>query len=92
MLLPNETKIIIELIPNVGLPDIRFGMNRMEVRKKMNDHYGASDYKLRSENTECYFKNSLQFSYENDNTLSFIETASPPPIFVRIVFSGCRVN
>jgi hypothetical protein len=83
-LLPNGTKIIIELIPNVGLSDIHFGLNRIEVRKKMYDLYGTSEYKLRNENTDCYFRNSLQFSYEGDNTLSFIETASPPPIFVRI--------
>jgi len=78
-------EIFIDLIPNVGLKDITFGMNRNGVRKKIKEIFGIEDFATRDKYTECYFDNSLQFSYEKDDTLSFIETASPPPIFVSIL-------
>lgn len=62
-----------------------FGMHKTEVRKKMKEIYGVANFEARGEETECYFDNSLQFSYEEDETLSFIETSAPPPIFVTIL-------
>lgn len=82
----NESqKITIDLIPNIGLKDIRFGMHKDEVHKVMYELYGVTSFIPRNKETECYFDNSLQFSYEEDETLSFIETAAPPPIFVTIL-------
>lgn len=76
------SKIIIELIPNQGLRDISFGMHRLEVRQKMEDLYRITEFKKRNEETECYFESALQFSYEEDGTLSFIEVAAAPPVYV----------
>lgn len=82
---PEVKEIIIDLIPNDGLKEIKFGMHKTEVRQKMKEIYGDINFSNRSEDTECYFSNSLQFTYEKDGTLSFIETASPPPIYVTIL-------
>ena len=76
---------IIELIPKKGIEHIHFGMSRDEVRSIMIDKYNAGSPIKRNEETECFFENSLQFSYESDNTLSFIEISSYPPIAVRIL-------
>lgn len=78
-------KIVIDLIPNVGLKDITFGMYRSEVREIMKKIYGETNFELRNEEIDCYFSNFLQFSYEKDNTLTFIEAGSPPPIFVTLL-------
>jgi len=76
---------IIELIPKKGIEHIHFGMSRDEVRSIMMDKYNAGAHEERSEETDCYFEYSLQFSYEIDNTLSFIEISSYPPIAVKIL-------
>lgn len=76
---------IIELIPKKGIEHIDFGMTRDEVRSIMVDKYNAGSPVKRQEKTECFFENSLQFSFEEDNTLSFIEVSSYPPIGVRIL-------
>lgn len=76
---------IIELIPKKGIEHIHFGMSRDEVRSIMIDKYNTGSPVKRDENIECFFENSLQFSYESDNTLSFIEISSYPPIGVKIV-------
>jgi len=76
---------IIELIPKQGMEHIHFGMSRDEVRSIMIAKYNADSPMKRNEETECFFENSLQFSYESDNTLSFIEISSYPPIGVRIL-------
>lgn len=78
-------RIVIDLIPNIGLKDISFGMCRNEVRKIMNEIYGEDKFVLRSKETDCYYKNSLQFTYEDNDTLTFIETAPPPPIYVTLL-------
>ena len=77
--------IIIELIPKKGIEHINFGMTRDEVRSIMVSKYNAGTPEKRNDETECYFENSLQFSYEDDETLSFIEISSYPPIAVRIL-------
>jgi hypothetical protein len=82
---PEEKRIIIDLTPNDGLKEIKFGMHKIEVRQKMKEIYEDINFLNRSENTECYFSNSLQFTYEKDGTLSFIEIASSPPIYVTIL-------
>ena len=46
-------KIVIDLIPNVGLKDITFGMCRNDVRKIMNEKFGEVHFVLRSEETDC---------------------------------------
>ena len=76
---------IIELIPKKGMKYIQFGMTRDEVRAIMIAKYNAGAPSMRNEETECYFENSLQFSYEPDFTLSFIEISSYPPIGIRIL-------
>lgn len=76
---------IIELIPKVGIEHIKFGMTRADVRSIMIAKYDAGYPEERNDETECYFENSLQFSYENDDTLSFIEISSYPPIGVKIL-------
>ena len=76
---------IIELIPKKGIEYINFGMTRNEVRSKMFNQYNAGSPVKRDNDTDCYFENSLQFSYESDNTLSFIEISSYPPIGVKIL-------
>ena len=76
---------IIELIPLKGIEFIQFGMSRNEVRTIMIDKYKAGTPVKRNEETECYFENSLQFSYESDDTLSFIEISAFPPIGVQIL-------
>ena len=80
----DSSKIIIELIPNQGIKDISFGMHRIVVRRKMKELYGITEFKERNKETECYFESSLQFSYEEDDTLSFIEVAATPPVYVII--------
>ena len=83
-------RIEIDLIPNIGMKEFMFGMHKAEVHKKMKEIYGVADFAARGKETECYFGGSLQFSYEEDDTLSFIETAAPPPIFVTILgICGC---
>ncbi len=81
-----DQKIEVELIPNVGMGSIRFGMVREEVRRIMEENFGTNEYEV-TENgqTECYFEHTLRFSYEADNTLSFIETSPPPPIYVTLL-------
>ncbi len=76
---------IIELIPKKGIEHIHFGMSREKVRYVMMDKYKAGAPTKPNEETDCYFENSLQFSFESDNTLSFIEISSFPPIGVRIL-------
>lgn len=76
---------IIELIPKKGIEYINFGMTRDEVRSIMISKYKAGSPHKRNEETECYFENSLQFSFEEDDTLSFIEISSYPPIAVKIL-------
>jgi len=76
---------IIELLPKKGIEHIHFGMTRDEVRSIMQDKYKAGKAEKRNEETETYFESSLQFSFEPDETLSFIEVASFPPIAVRIL-------
>ena len=75
---------IIELIPHKGIKHINFGISRDEVQSIMTEKYNSEAPIKRNDETECYFENSLQFSYESDNTLSFIEVASNPSIGVRI--------
>lgn len=81
-----EQRIEIVMIPNIGMDNIRFGMERGEVRKIMKEQFGTKEYEV-TENgqTECYFGHTLRFSFEADNTLSFIETSSPPPIYVTLL-------
>jgi len=76
---------IIELIPKIGIEHINFGITRAEVRSIMMNKYDAGSPEKRNDETECYFENSLQFSYEQDDTLSFIEISSYPPIGARIL-------
>lgn len=78
-------KFEIELIPNVGLKYIKFGMSRNEVRKIINEMLGEVKLVLRSKDTDCYLRNTLQFTYEEDDTLTFIETAPPPPTFITLL-------
>jgi hypothetical protein len=76
--------IVIDLIPNIGIKNFIFGMHKSEVRKKMKEIHGVDNYVAKGEETECYFENSLQFSFAEDETLTFIET-SAPPVFVTIL-------
>ena len=65
-----------ELKPKEGISEIKFGMNRAEVRSTMESIYNEKG----DAGAEYYFDNSLQFNYEDD-TLSFIEIAighAPP--------------
>ena len=78
-------EIVVELIPNLGTEYFTFGMHKAEVRNKMKEIYGVDNHVARGEETECYFNNSLQFSYEDDETLTFIEISAPPPVFVTIL-------
>ncbi len=78
-------KIEIELIPNFGLKDIPFGISREDVKEIMAKKFGEIDIIQRSSETDCYLRNSLQFTYEYDDTLTFIETAAPPPIYVKLL-------
>ncbi len=76
---------IIELIPRKGMEDIHFGMTRDEVKSIMLEKYKAGNSEKRNEETEIYFDNSLQFSFEKDDTLTFIEIFSDPKIGVKIL-------
>jgi hypothetical protein len=88
---PLEVKAV-EFIPKKGVRflfesdkrSIEFGMPRDTVRQIMMDDYSCAEPTARSASTDCYFDNSLQFSFEQDQTLSFIEAASPPPIGVKL--------
>jgi len=73
---------IVEFIPKYGIPDVSFGSSRQHVRKVLTKKYTAGSPMPRGTETDCYFKNALQFSFEDDDTLSFIEAAAPPPIYV----------
>lgn len=77
-------RIYVDLIPNTGMKGITFGMHRNEVRMKIKEIYGITDFEARGKETDCYFRNSLQITYEEDETLTFIETAAPPPIYITI--------
>jgi hypothetical protein len=79
------TMKIIELIPKKGISHINFGMTRNEVQTVMIEKYNSGAPEKRDEETDCYFENSLRFSFESDDTLSFIEICSYPPIGVKIL-------
>lgn len=77
--------VIVEFIPNVGIDGIQFGATREDVRRVMRTRFSQDQATPRGEETDCYFDNSLQFSFEEDETLSFIEAAAPPPVHVRLL-------
>lgn len=78
-------KVEVTLIPKVGMNTIRFGMTRAEVRQRMKADFDVVDYESYHKDTEGYFDYSLRFSYEENGTLSFIETTAPPPIYVTLL-------
>ena len=78
--------ITVEFIPRRGIRHIDFGMSRAKVKELMKSKYNAGKPESKGEDTDCYFENSLQFSFEKDDTLSFIEVYSPPP--VRVILLG----
>jgi hypothetical protein len=84
-LLGTQDMRIVEFIPKIGIPHVPFGATRKDVRKVLSKLYSAGTPKPRGTETDCYFKNSLQFSFEQDDTLSFIEAAAPPPIYVELL-------
>lgn len=66
--------IIIELIPKVGIPPITFGTSRETVRQIMMDQYAEQPSpRSKGPDTDAYFDGCLQFFFEKDQTLSFIE-------------------
>jgi hypothetical protein len=76
---------IIEFTPKKGILHINFGMSMDTVKEIMKTKYNADKIDPKGDRTYCYFKNSLQFSFEEDNTLSFIEAYSPPPVGIRLL-------
>jgi hypothetical protein len=76
---------IIEFVPKKGILHVDFGMTRDKVKEIMKTKYKAKASELKGADTDCYFESSLQFSFESDNTLSFIEAYAPPPIGVRLL-------
>ena len=67
------------------MANIGFGATREHVRTVMATQYSEEARTPRGPAIDCFFQNSLQFSFEDDNTLSFIEAAAPPPIHVRLL-------
>jgi hypothetical protein len=61
--------------PLVGIGPIKFGMTRSEVRGILAD-LGQPKATLRSPNTDCFFQNAFQVSYDEDGRVEFIETAA----------------
>ncbi|WP_456460005.1 hypothetical protein [Reichenbachiella sp.] len=59
-------------------------MSRDEVQTIMIEKYEAGLPTKRDNETDCYFESSLQFSFESDNSLSFIEISSYPPFGVKV--------
>ena len=76
---------IIDFIPKMGIPHVPFGTSRQGVRETLSEQYSAGYPRPRGSETDCYFNNSLQFSFEPDDTLSFIEAAAAPPIYVQLL-------
>ncbi len=66
------------------MPGIPFGSPRDEVRRAMATDISAGPPQPRGDDTDCYYENSLQFSFE-DGTLSFIEAAAPPPVAIKLM-------
>lgn len=50
-------------------------MHRHNVQKKMKEMYDLDNFTIRNKCTECFFDNSLQFSYEDDDTLEDEQSA-----------------
>jgi hypothetical protein len=80
--------IIIELIPKVGIPQINFGATRETVKKIMLDQYGETQSLMSRPQTDAYFDGALQFYFEDDWTLSYIETWESPKRKVGIKLLG----
>jgi len=61
--------------PHVGIGPVRLGMKRDTVRTILGG-LGGGNPVARSADIDCFFRNSLQVSFEPDETASFIEVAS----------------
>lgn len=65
----------------VGVGPITFGMPRSEVRGILAD-IGQPEATLRFPNTDCFFQNCFQVSYDDDGRVDFIETAASTEFLV----------
>ena len=61
--------------PHVGIGPVRLGMKRDEIRNIL-EGLGGGKPVAKSAHTDCFFRNSLQVSFEPDESASFIEVYS----------------
>ena len=75
--------------PLVGIGPIKFGMSRNEVQAILAE-FGQTQTVLRPPNTDCYFQNAFQVSYDEAGEVEFIEFASSSD--VRILFHEASLH
>jgi hypothetical protein len=75
--------------PLVGVGPIKFGMTRSEVRDILAD-LGQPKSALRPPDTDCFFENAIQVSYDGDGRVEFIETAASSDF--RVLFHGSALH
>lgn len=71
--------------PLVGVGPITFGMTRNEAKAAL-ARMGQRKAVARSRNTDCYFRNAFQVSYDRDDRVEFIETAQSTAF--QVLFHG----
>src|SRR6266851_1498364 len=71
--------------PLVGVGPIKFGQTRREVQAILAG-LGEPKAELRSPNTDCFFKNAFQVSYDDENRVEFIEAADSDEF--QLLFGG----
>jgi hypothetical protein len=77
--------LVFTMQPLVGVGPINFGMTRSEVRGTL-ANLGQPKAVLRSPNTDCFFQNAFQVSYDDDGRVEFIETAASSEF--RVILHG----
>lgn len=88
-----------ELKPREGINDISFGMNSEEVQIKLGEPESTreqsiiqlGDVSIPEPKTDYYFENSLQISYDKDDSVEFIEIAFKESKLEVSVY-GLRIN
>jgi hypothetical protein len=73
----------------IGIGPIKFGQTRSEVQAILAD-LGQPEAALRPPNTDCFFQNAFQVSYDEDGRVAFIEAA--PSSAFRVQFHSSSLH
>lgn len=74
--------------PHKGIGPISFGMSRQEVTDTMVKNGGGTP-RQRGKDTDCFFQNAFQVSFDDGGRANFIEVASG--LSAVVLFAGCDV-